>query len=151
MYPNVLCASVVLEGPGRVVPVRVVVDAAEHVGELDPWAPTANHQVFRRVSALAMRALAFFMRRAHAVVTMHLGALPSAGAGVQLAAVGMEGAVPGAGAGAVSPGGVALEDLLLWLASYRDLFSRPCAISGKVLALEPASMHPLPPVFRPFM
>lgn len=26
--------------------------------------------------------------------------------------------------------GIALEDLLLWLTAYRDIFSRPCCVTG---------------------
>lgn len=46
--------------------------------------------------------------------------------------------------------GLALECLLLWLAAYDDLFSRPCDVSGKVVAWAPASNVPLPPVVRPY-
>lgn len=50
----------------------------------------------------------------------------------------------------IPPEAVALEDMLLWLSSYRDLFTRSCSASGLLLALEAPSHLPLPPVFRPF-
>jgi hypothetical protein len=46
--------------------------------------------------------------------------------------------------------GLALECLLLWLSCYSDLFSRPCDVSGKVVAWAPASNLPLPPLVRPY-
>lgn len=44
----------------------------------------------------------------------------------------------------------ALECLLWWLACYDDLFSRRCAVSGSLIAWEPATAIPLPPVLRPY-
>ena len=46
--------------------------------------------------------------------------------------------------------GVALEALLLWLACYDDLFSRPCDVSGKVVTWAPGTATPLPPYVRPY-
>ncbi len=106
----------------------------------------------RRLSALASRAHAFFSRRALASTAL--------GAGGEAGGASANGGSSGGGAGRgarhgllgpnISPEGCALEDLLLWLAGYRDLFSKPCAVTGKLLAWDPSSMHPLPPVFRPF-
>jgi hypothetical protein len=45
---------------------------------------------------------------------------------------------------------VALEALLLWLASYDDLFSRPCSVSGKVVMWAQGSAAPMPPYVRPY-
>jgi hypothetical protein len=50
-----------------------------------------------------------------------------------------------------TPGSYALESLLLWLATYQDLYTQPCAVTGSVLAMDAASPVPLPPLFRPFM
>ncbi len=46
--------------------------------------------------------------------------------------------------------GAPLEDLLLWLATYDDLFSRRCAATGTLLAADAASQHFFPPLVRPF-
>lgn len=46
--------------------------------------------------------------------------------------------------------GAPLEDLLLWLATYDDPFTRRCAASGTLLAADAASLHCFPPLVRPF-
>ena len=200
MYPHVFCASIALPKPGLAQAIRVVMEAAHTAADIDPWASTQHH-VFKRLSALGMRAHAYFTRRA--ALCMLLGtqqagagmqaqagaaaptpggsapgaAAPAAAAGAASGTPQQQGALlpdgltpagPATGAAAAtsaghhggsssqapcgpSPGVVALEDLLLWLASYRDLFSRPCCVSGRLMALEAASQVPLPPVFRPFM
>jgi hypothetical protein len=48
-------------------------------------------------------------------------------------------------------GSFALESLLLWLATYQDLYTRPCAVTGCVLAMDATAPVPVPPLFRPFM
>ncbi|GFR44882.1 hypothetical protein Agub_g6226 [Astrephomene gubernaculifera] len=50
----------------------------------------------------------------------------------------------------LSPGAAALEDLLLWLVGCRDLFSKRCAATGRLLACDPSAQFPVPPIFRPF-
>ncbi|KXZ56003.1 hypothetical protein GPECTOR_2g1555 [Gonium pectorale] len=49
-----------------------------------------------------------------------------------------------------SPGGAALEELLLWLLTCRDLFSKRCAATGRLLAWDPSVQYPVPPIFRAF-
>ncbi|MEW5299460.1 MAG: hypothetical protein WDW36_002475 [Sanguina aurantia] len=49
-----------------------------------------------------------------------------------------------------SPDAAALEDLLLWLATYQQLFSSRCAETGQLLANDPAFSCLLPPIFREF-
>lgn len=173
-YPRVFCASIALAAPGRPEPLRVILQSTDRAAEADPWAGTTHH-LFRRISSLAMRALAYYQRRA----AYHcLTATAGAGAGAAAAAVngagpgappkaptpgqgpqaggaaggaGPAGAGHGAGVAGASAGAVALEEVLLWLASYRDLFARPCLATGKLMAMEPSSQNPLPPLFRPFM
>ena len=58
--------------------------------------------------------------------------------------------MPWNAADASKVGADALEDLLLWLLSYRNLFTQPCTIDGQLLANEPSSQNPVPPLFRPF-
>ncbi|KAJ9527805.1 hypothetical protein QJQ45_000370 [Haematococcus lacustris] len=146
LVPRVLCASIGLAAQGQPRPLRVVMDAADKATEVDSWA-CPSHQVFRRLSALATKALTYFVRRADvccllqpdqpALTPGQPDSLPAAAA---------------AGApGTASAGAVALEDLLLWLSSYRDVWSRPCSASGYLMALEQNSQLPLPPLFRPFM
>ncbi|EIE22212.1 hypothetical protein COCSUDRAFT_33454 [Coccomyxa subellipsoidea C-169] len=45
---------------------------------------------------------------------------------------------------------IALEDLLLYLSTYRNLFTRPCSATGKLLALDAVTNQLLPPIVRPF-
>lgn len=98
--PKVFAASIALERPGFAGALRVCVDSAEKASDLDPWsAPTL--QVFRRLTALAARVLAYYQKRAPACLATAGGALPNAHAS-----------------------SVALEDVLLWLACYKDLFSK---------------------------
>jgi mediator of RNA polymerase II transcription subunit 27 len=87
-------------------------------------AASSTAQVFRRVTALASRALCYYTMRAQSQQEQPAG--PSQGA-------------------------VALEDLLLWLCSYQDLFTRPCEATGKLLAWDPSTHYPIPPTFRPYM
>ncbi|KAF5828303.1 hypothetical protein DUNSADRAFT_17839 [Dunaliella salina] len=47
-------------------------------------------------------------------------------------------------------GAEALEDLLLWLLSYRNLFTQPSVVDGQLLVNEPMSLNPVPPLFRPY-
>lgn len=237
--PHVFTASVALAAAGRPCAVRVAFDAAERAAEGVAWGVSAHH-VYKRISAVATRALAYFARRA--AVTMMLGdthcpphplasslkpismgggdggteltaasGLPLAGVGdsvhsastvatpflagalatpftatptalptlVAWADGGAGGSSGGAGAGdggkpdslktggaaatgaaaggkavtttVTTPDGAALEDLLLWVSAYRDVYTRPCACTGQLMALEPPMQLPLPPVFRPFM
>lgn len=119
--PEAWTTRIALAGPG--VPEAIhtgIVSASEEAGSSPCDAFTrSNMVVFRRVSSLAVRALAFFTHRAQ------LAGMPHASA-------------------------CALEDLLLWLTTYRDLFSKACAATGLLLAPEPATQQLLPPVLRPF-
>ncbi|PNH07864.1 hypothetical protein TSOC_005647 [Tetrabaena socialis] len=137
LLPGVLAANVLLEGPGRAAPLRVVVDAADKAFDLDPWA-TPSTQVFRRLSALATRVLAYYLKRAP---------LSAAAA----AAAPGPAPPPGLPPCPASAGGAALEDCLLWLLSCRDLFSKRCAATGRLMAWDPSVQYPVPPVFRAFM
>ena len=151
-------------------------------------------QVFRQMSAMASRALAYFQKRelcwhathvvaAPVVAPSHAGAaaadgedvvmsdaVPSGGhhdhptdanphlggnnpiaaaAAAVSAAVSSVGVLTGDGSLSTSLPGAVLEDMLLWLTSYRDVFTRPCCMTGKLLAME-AYQHPMPPLFRQF-
>jgi hypothetical protein len=96
-------------------------------------------QVFKRISTLAVRALLHFnkLQAAHSVLAPTPAATDSAG-------------TDGSSGSGSSADGVALEALLLWLACYQDLFSRPCDVSGKVLTWAPGTATPLPPYVQPF-
>ena len=151
-----------------------------------------REQVFRQMSAMASRALAYFQKRelcwhathvaARFVAPSHAGAVAADGEDVVMsdavpsgshhdhptdanphlggsgepaaaaAAVSSMGVLTGDGSSSSSsaslPGAV-LEDMLLWLTSYRDVFTRPCCMTGKLLAMDP-SQHPMPPLFRQF-
>lgn len=91
-------------------------------------------QVFKRISMLAGRALLHFQNLQAA---SELLAPPPADASQGNSSSG-------------SGECVALEALLLWLASYDDLFSRPCSISGKVVVWAQGSVAPVPPYVRPY-
>jgi len=109
-------------------------------------APARNQtQCFQRITALAARASAYFVRAAAARELLAAG---SAAEAASTAA-----AKQGSSSGSTSKGAAglaALECLLLWLATYSDLFSRPCSVTRKLLCWEPGSAVPLPPVVRPF-
>eukprot|EP00798_Chlamydomonas_sp_ICE-L_P019993 gene19993-26706_t len=127
-YPKVFCASLALSGAGHVRVVRVLVDMYDKAADLGAWSPPSC-QLFRRVSPLATRALSYLWRRAPCCIQLAApGELPTSKAE-----------------------SVVLEDLMLWLSSYRDIFTRPCCMSGKLLAWDPTNQFPLPPVFRPYM
>ncbi|KAK9915139.1 hypothetical protein WJX75_005241 [Coccomyxa subellipsoidea] len=126
---GVLSAMVALAAAGRPEAVRVVLMSAEEAASgKDAW-DTSAHQVFRRASDVAMQALAYFADRAR-LSHSHKDFDPSA---VDLIA-----------------SSSALEDFLLFLCTYRDLFTRPCSATGKFLALDPVSNQLLPPIVRPF-
>jgi hypothetical protein len=94
-------------------------------------------QAFKRISNLAVRALQHFQQLEAAQALLE----PAAAAGDGQA---------DSSSSSRSSNGVALECLLLWLACYDDLFTRPCDVSGKRTAWEPATAIPLPPVLRPY-
>ncbi|KAG2452527.1 hypothetical protein HYH02_002765 [Chlamydomonas schloesseri] len=181
LVPGVFVANVLLEAPGSAAPLRVVVDAADRAFDLDPWA-TPTPQVFRRLSALATRVLAYYIKRAP--LNGEAAAVPGSSAGASASAAGVgssparprsaaagpasPGSPPSANGAAVSapapaaaaaaagneyapgPSGSALEDLLLWLLGCRDLFSKRCAATGRLMAWDPSVQFPVPPIFRPF-
>lgn len=101
-------------------------------------------QVFKRISNLSVRAMQHFQKveLAHSM----LEAPSTARASSAMAA----GGTATASSSSRSAAGIALECLLLWLLCYDDLFSRPCDVSGKLIAWEPATAIPLPPVLRPY-
>ncbi|EFJ50718.1 hypothetical protein VOLCADRAFT_88526, partial [Volvox carteri f. nagariensis] len=160
LLPGVLVANVLLEGPGNPAPLRVAVDCADKAFELDPWA-TPTTQVFRRVSSLATRVLTYYNKRAslsaaHRTFTStSLNAAAPAPAAAT-AAVGLPAGAATTGVAALlppeptSPGAAALEDFLLWLLSCRDVFSKRCAATGRLMAWDPSVQYPVPPIFRVF-
>ncbi|KAK9797811.1 hypothetical protein WJX73_010399 [Symbiochloris irregularis] len=131
--PGAWVALVALAGPGRPEALQVSfhgwadLKAAGSGHTPDAWT-NSNVTVFRRLTTMALRAMAFFIHRARILVGT--GALGSGQPS--------------------SSGAIALMDLLLWLTTYRDVFSRRCAATGSLLAPEPASQHMLPPLIRPF-
>lgn len=48
-----------------------------------------------------------------------------------------------------APNGRPLRDLLLWLCSYRDLFTKPCDALNTLLVAD-STRHMVPPIFRPY-
>ena len=48
------------------------------------------------------------------------------------------------------PSASVLQDILYWLASYVDLWRRPCSATGLLLAADYGSCQPVPPYVRPF-
>lgn len=46
--------------------------------------------------------------------------------------------------------GDAIRNLLLWLCSYRDLFSKPCDALKTLLVADSSTRHMVPPLFRPY-
>ncbi|GLC43841.1 hypothetical protein PLESTB_000914100 [Pleodorina starrii] len=141
LLPGVFVANVLLEGPGNPAPLRVAIDCADKAFELNPWA-TPTTQVFRRISALATRVLTYYVKRAP------LSAAPRAVGGTAGASV--SGAAALLPPEPISPGAAALEDLLLWLLSCRDLFTKRCAATGRLMAWDPSVQYPVPPIFRAF-
>ncbi|BDA43182.1 probable mediator of RNA polymerase II transcription subunit 27 at C-terminar half [Coccomyxa sp. Obi] len=126
---GVLCAMVALAAAGRPEAARAVLMSAEEAASgKDAW-DASGHQVFRRASDVATQALCHFAERAQQLVS-----------GRELE--------PATAASLASSS--ALEDLLLYLSTYRDLFTRPCSSTGKLLALDPVSNQLLPPIVRPF-
>jgi hypothetical protein len=51
---------------------------------------------------------------------------------------------------AASPPPDALRHLLVWLATLQGLYSKPSAVTGQLLVLDPALQQLIPPVYRPF-
>lgn len=169
--PGVFVAAVALAAPGSPEPVHVCVDAPPAAGQQpSPWA-VPRQQVYKRVSSLAATALSYYLQQAAAGAAVvnsssHMPAASregSAQAASQAAAAAAPRATPppdrgrggspaaaAQGAPGAAAAGWALECLLLWLAGYQDVFSRPCHVSGKVVCWEPASLMPLVPVVRPF-
>eukprot|EP00873_Tetraselmis_striata_P020416 jgi/Tetstr1/440680/TSEL_028989.t1 len=129
---DVICAVVTLAGPGQPEPVRVVTFAATE-SAIHAWG-FSNFLVFRRVSAVATRALYFFLSRSK---TAAASAMCAAAADSAQQAVAYAGAH-------------ALEDLLLWLCTYTDLFSRKCCATDCLLAADLTSQLLLPPLLRPY-
>ncbi|GAB4814677.1 hypothetical protein N2152v2_001723 [Parachlorella kessleri] len=126
--PSVL-AAVQLAQPGSLVPLRVALFAPQEQQERAstwPWCPS-GHLVFRRASEVAAAALRHFTD-----------------------ACGEEGLGNNEGQPGQHEKGPPLELLLLWLATYSDLFSRPCSATGALLSADPQNGTLLPPVYRPY-
>ncbi|WIA29622.1 hypothetical protein OEZ86_012109 [Tetradesmus obliquus] len=143
--PGVFAASVALAAPGCLDPVRLCIDSADKAASIDAWG-SSKHQVFKRISNLAVRAMHHFqqLESAHALLE------PPPSAAAAAAGNGAHSSSSRTSSSSRLAAGVALECLLLWLACYDDLFSRPCDVSGKLMAWEPATAIPLPPVLRPY-
>ncbi len=90
-----MCAFIGLARPGSATPVRVTVDSADRLSDGSAWA-TSPHYVFKRVAAIASRALAYFTRRA--AVALQLGEGQADGAAGDAAG--------GAGGATLTPAGV---------------------------------------------
>eukprot|EP00200_Dunaliella_tertiolecta_P002958 CAMPEP_0202352924 /NCGR_PEP_ID=MMETSP1126-20121109/8910_1 /ASSEMBLY_ACC=CAM_ASM_000457 /TAXON_ID=3047 /ORGANISM="Dunaliella tertiolecta, Strain CCMP1320" /LENGTH=336 /DNA_ID=CAMNT_0048945209 /DNA_START=109 /DNA_END=1119 /DNA_ORIENTATION=+ len=129
--PPVFCAGIVLAQTGNPEPLRVTVDAYSQAPNLDPWS-LSPQLVFKAISATGMRALTHFQRSAACRASLEC----------------KPGVVPQARAS--QAGAEALEDLLLWLLSYRNLFTQPSTVDGQLLVNEPMSLNPVPPLFRPY-
>ncbi|GMH35372.1 hypothetical protein BSKO_03240 [Bryopsis sp. KO-2023] len=114
-------AAVALHSTGTATPIRVVIDEFDNARTLDGWTQPA-HYVFQRASQMANEALHSFWERAEIEFS--------------------------AESGQISPGLVALEDLLLWICSLRDMFQVPCSVTGPLLAADPETHQLLPPIFR---
>jgi hypothetical protein len=205
---------------GRTEVLRVAVDSYDEAHQTDAWAVSSHQvaqmviswpgippelallalhaaQVFRRMTSITGRALAYFVRREHCWYGMdgsdawvsgnpragttrakdptHARTVPGAtapvaetpaadGGDVIMSDAGVDAmacshqpppsamavATPSAGGSSRrSMHGAVLESLLLWLSLFRDLFSRPCCVSGKILMIE-NSQVPQPPLFRQF-
>ncbi|KAG1655041.1 hypothetical protein FOA52_008792 [Chlamydomonas sp. UWO 241] len=142
IFHQVLCASIALAAPGQPAPLNLQLDSYEHAATNDAWGGSGSHQVFRRVSSLAMRALSYFDKRA--------GVWASSGDGDASSVASGSPGSSAAPAPALSHGGMVLEDLLLWLCLYRGLFSVPCYVTGTLLAWDPSTGFSLPPIYRNF-
>lgn len=132
---DVITSIVSLSEPGHADPVRVVAFAPSET-DVHAWGFSC-YLVFRRVSAVATRALAYFSTRSRA-----------AAASAACANTTSETPVPASGAR--HSGVHALEDLLLWMSTYTDLFSNKCCITGTLLAADLTSQALLPPLLRPY-
>ncbi|GIL47642.1 hypothetical protein Vafri_4408 [Volvox africanus] len=156
LLPGVFVVNVLLEGPGNPAPLRVTVDCADKAFELDPWA-TPTTQVFRRISALATRVLTYYVKRAPlSAVPRTLASPTDVATGTAASAAASTAAMASTGVAALLPseptlpGAAALEDILLWLLSCRDVFSKRCAATGRLMAWDPSVQYPIPPIFRVF-
>ncbi|GLI58983.1 hypothetical protein VaNZ11_000804 [Volvox africanus] len=152
LLPGVFVANVLLEGPGNPAPLRVTVDCTDMAFQLDPWA-TPTTQVFRRISALATRVLTYYVKRGPlsavprtfvSPTDMGTGTAPSTAAPASTGVAALLPPEP------TLPGAAALEDMLLWLLSCRDVFSKRCAATGRLMAWDPSVQYPVPPIFRVF-
>jgi len=130
--PGMFCASVSFSSQGQCEPMRVMTFSPEERG-MHPWG-SSSFYVHRRVSAIATRAMHFFLGRERTTAASQTFSSPQEAPQAFLS----ESCV------------AACEDLLLWLGTFTDLFSRPCSITGTLLAADVASQLMLPPLVRPF-
>jgi hypothetical protein len=127
--------------------------APRHAGHPRARVAPLLEQVFRRLSALATRVLAYYTKRAPCTLPPPAAApspSPAAALVVKQEAAGASAAPSRSQGCPLGCGGAALEDLLLWLLSYRDLFSKRCAGTGRLTAWDPSVQFPVPPIFRPY-
>eukprot|EP00191_Tetraselmis_sp_GSL018_P009963 CAMPEP_0177617044 /NCGR_PEP_ID=MMETSP0419_2-20121207/24603_1 /TAXON_ID=582737 /ORGANISM="Tetraselmis sp., Strain GSL018" /LENGTH=398 /DNA_ID=CAMNT_0019115391 /DNA_START=105 /DNA_END=1299 /DNA_ORIENTATION=- len=134
--PDVICGIVALGRQGYPEPIRVV-SFSPAEPDLQAW-NYSTHWAHRRLSTVGTRALNFFVARAR-----YAGLQPLMRSGAREDGSQVDGACMRAGE-------AALEDLLLWLATYSDLFSKPCQVTGCVLAADLSSQVMLPPLLRPY-
>eukprot|EP00201_Polytomella_parva_P017038 CAMPEP_0175056108 /NCGR_PEP_ID=MMETSP0052_2-20121109/10476_1 /TAXON_ID=51329 ORGANISM="Polytomella parva, Strain SAG 63-3" /NCGR_SAMPLE_ID=MMETSP0052_2 /ASSEMBLY_ACC=CAM_ASM_000194 /LENGTH=542 /DNA_ID=CAMNT_0016321075 /DNA_START=133 /DNA_END=1760 /DNA_ORIENTATION=- len=139
---------------------RVTVDSIDRSTDVSPWSSPRN-QIFRDITVIAEQAREFFSWRSTALEPL-ASATAAAIADILcdennvLNGDNLSLDLKGEGKKKEAKldlcyceGGMALEDLLYWLSSYRSLFTKPC-MNSKALLLWDFSSHPLPPIFRPF-
>ncbi|CAL5221757.1 g4010 [Coccomyxa viridis] len=121
--PRVMTAVAALAIAGQPEAVHVAaMSPAEAAAGRSHW-KGSGHEVFRRVSDVAQHALQHFHEKSQQPMTEETQHAQHAGV---------------------------LQSLLLWLASYRELFELPCTATGQLLAMDQLSQQLLPPVLRAF-
>jgi hypothetical protein len=114
------------------------------------WCP--DSQVFRRIASLSTRVLAYLRAREECwrEISGRFDASscsphtePSAREGIGSERMEMN--------GDLSIHGAVLIDMIFWLTTYRDLFTRPCNNTRKLLSNDPTTQYLMPPLFRPFV
>ncbi|GAX78126.1 hypothetical protein CEUSTIGMA_g5568.t1 [Chlamydomonas eustigma] len=118
---------------------------------MDAWS-YSHHQVFRRIAALSTRVLAYFRAREECWRGIS-GRFDTATFSPPTESSMRCGEVPGLTYvnDELSMTGAILEDMILWLSTYRDLFTRSCNMTGKLLSNDPTTQYLMPPLFRPFL
>eukprot|EP00884_Botryococcus_braunii_P014625 jgi/Botrbrau1/23163/Bobra.0041s0014.1 len=128
---GVFTAIVTLGAPGMPVPLRVLVVSPDEYRQKSRLGLShSSSLVFRRVSSLAVRALDYFRQHAASERQLAASVPPQSDSWQTEARV--------------------LENLLLWLSTFRDLFTRRCSLTDTLLAAEPATRLLLPPLMRTY-